>query len=342
MRTAVLHPDRHVRIETRPFPEIPKGGALIRVTGCGLCGSDVEKRYHRSVNDPLVLGHEVAGVIEALSPEAEDKDRWFSPGQRVALAHHVPCQTCYYCLHDAPSMCRTFKKTNIVPGGFSEYIAVSAEHLAHTVFPLPKAISDAVGSCIEPLSCCLRAVDRIPAQAGQTVLVVGLGFIGLLTAQLLKYYGFQVFGVDLDPERVTLARRHGWIDDGDIRPEMLLKAIRKNTLERGVDTVFLSVVSRSTLDLGLKAVRDGGLLMLFASHGDDTPILDQNALYFRELTVMTSYSPSLNHLQKAHELIINRQIAVEPLLSAHYSLDDLDRAFDDYRSGVIMKAFINL
>jgi L-iditol 2-dehydrogenase len=239
-------------------------------------------------------------------------------------------------------MCRAFKQSNIVPGGFSERLAVSADHLANTVFPLPDTVSDKAASGIEPLACCLRAVDRLPEGVGNDVLVIGLGFIGLLTSQYLKYQGYYTYGLDLKPERTALATQHGMLDEAETDAETMLDSLLTRTDGRGADIVFLTVVTPQTVALALKAVRDGGVLLMFTSYGKGEPILSQNELYFREISVITSYSPSLYHLHQSYELITQERIQIEPLISHTVPLADLPRAMDLYRCGEAIKVLVTL
>ncbi len=342
MHAAVMTPDKSIRVCDLIRPEIPSGGALVRVLGCGLCGSDLDKWAHRQTDTAIVLGHEVVGVLDTLSPEAQKQFPHLLPGQRVAIAHHVPCQQCHYCLHGSPSMCPSFKESNILPGGFAQYIAITDEHLAHTVFPLPDHLSDSGGSCIEPLACCIRAIDRLPSEAGSSLAIIGLGFIGLLTAQYAKLRGLNTYGLDLKPDRVSLGVSHQMIHRASDSPDLFVDTLHQATQGRGADMVFLSVVTPATIELALKSVRNGGTIMLFASSAQNTPLINQNTLYFREITVMTSYSPSLTQLQLASDLIISQQIQVEPLISHQFPLEQLVDAFKLYQKGEALKAFITV
>lgn len=342
MQAAVVDRTNQLQIQTLKEPELPPSGGIIRVIGCGICGSDLDKLFNRSLQEGAVLGHEVVGILHELSAEAQAQFPKLAIGQRVAVAHHVPCQQCYYCLHQSPSMCKTFKQSNIFPGGFSEYIAVSEAHLAHTVFPIPDEVSNQAASCVEPLACCLRAVDRLPENIGNHVAIVGLGFIGLLTAQYLRFKNHYVYGIDLQPERIALAQKHHWLTDAFENPQTFLDSVQQKTAGRGADIVFLSVVNPKTLDLALQTVRDGGTLLLFSSYSSHEPILNQNDLYFREINIITSYSPSLEHLQKAHQMITSQQILIDPLVTETYLLSEVSQGMKAYQSGKALKVFIQL
>ena len=113
------------------------------------------------------------------------------------------------CKHKNYSMCKHFKETNIYPGGFSEKIYLSEEHLKNVAYKVPAGISDDEISFYEPLGCCVRAIKRCGLVEGDKILVVGLGSIGLIMAEGLKAYGHKVFGCDLIEERIKLASSRG-------------------------------------------------------------------------------------------------------------------------------------
>src|SRR5439155_4089309 len=163
------------------IPSITEQELLVKVHGCGLCGSDIIKIVQQAP-PPVKLGHELTGTVVERGRDVTN----FAVGQRVVVAHHVPCGTCHYCSHGNYSMCATFKASNIDPCGFAEYIRVPTEHVQHTTLPLPGTLSAEEGSFVEPLACCIRAVRRTPLLAGDSVVVIGLGSIGLLMLQAIK------------------------------------------------------------------------------------------------------------------------------------------------------------
>lgn len=342
MLAAVVTTPPNVQLTDLPAPNLPAGGALIRVTGCGLCGSDLDKLLNRPDTAGKVLGHEVVGVIDTLSPEAAKLFPHLTPGTRVVAAHHVPCQHCHYCQNGAFSMCRHFKETNITPGGFAQQIAVTEDHLRHTVFVIPTGLPDTEASCMEPLACCVRSIGKLPQVSQTTCLVIGLGFIGLMSTQVLQNQGAQVFGFDLKPERVALGNQEDLLHQAFDQPEALRQAILEATEGRGVDTVMLTVVNPKALEMALGCVRDGGSLLLFTSYGPGTPILNQNDLYFREITVYSSYSPGLQDLKDAFEMIQTSEVRVAPLVSHTMPLEDLQEAVNLYQSTQAMKVFVTL
>ncbi len=170
MRAAVLRASGSLAPEEWPRPEIGDGELLLRLRGCGLCGSDVAKIAAPPTAHPMVVGHEVVGDVVAAGIGAP-----FAVGERVVVAHHVPCGDCHYCHRGSASMCRAFKASNLDPGGFAEFVRVPVDNARHATFRLPGHVSDEAASFVEPLGCCLRAVKRAGVAAGDTAVVFVTG-----------------------------------------------------------------------------------------------------------------------------------------------------------------------
>lgn len=347
MLAALVQADHQIAIAPLLEPHPPPGGARVRLHGCGVCGSDLEKLIHKKAKPGTVLGHEVVGVIETLTAPPPGKEPLpFQVGDRIVAAHHVPCGTCHYCLNDSQSMCRHFKETNLEPGGFAQQIALSYGHLQHTTFKIPETVSDEAASCVEPLACVLRGLERLPEFHQGSVAIVGLGFIGLLAAQAFRHQGYQVYGLDLDAERRSLATRHAMAHhafDPRTDTEAMAACLQRETPLGQVDVVFLSVVNAASLQEAFRQVRDGGTVVLFASpSGTPLPTLDPGPLYYREINIVSSYSPSLKSLQWAADLLFNGHIDTTPLMTHRVGLRDLAQGLDWYRTGKAIKVFVDM
>ncbi len=312
-------------VEEVQKPILEDNGAIIKVIGCGLCGSDIVKYTHNLVKDGSILGHEVIGEIVEIKGNSD-----FKIGDKVAAAHHYPCLECNYCKHGNYSMCRTFKKSNIIPGGFSEYIKVDENHLKYTVFKIPSTMDEITASFTEPLSCCYRAVRRMELLKGDNVVIVGLGSIGVLMGQTCKVFGANVIGLDINEERLKIAKSYGF--DEVYSPE-------KSKIS--ADAVFLTAGADSSIKTALDNVRDGGKICVFASTKTDAPSFPNNEIYYRELTVYGSYSPSPNDLKASFNLLKDKKVNVENMTTI-YNLSELNQAIADTRSGKIFKAFIKV
>ena len=157
MLAVTVTPGGSPALRELPSPTTPPGGILVRVHACGLCGSDVEKLRPGGAPAGSVLGHEIAGVVVGGSlPE----------GMRIALAHHVPCGDCAFCLAGHEPLCAAYLASALEPGGFCELTAASPEHVAQAALPLPDHVSDISGSFVEPLGCVLRGSAVGSSRAG--------------------------------------------------------------------------------------------------------------------------------------------------------------------------------
>ena len=337
---AAIAENQKISIQDMPQPQLSEynnEGAIVKVLGCGLCGSDIVKFLHNS--EQKVLGHEVVGEIVDIRPRFLSK---FKIGDKVVLGHHVPCMKCDYCENKNYSMCRQFKETNIFPGGFAEYIYVSPKHLKNTVFKVPENLDDMEISFMEPLACCIRAVERAEVKRGTSSLVIGLGSIGLLMGQAIKAFYGDVIGCDLIEERVGLAGNLNFdaaikFEDNDTTSAK----IKEMTCGLGADIVFMTSGSDKAIEFALKSVRDGGTILVFSSVPNDTAGYTNNDIYYRELKILGSYSPSPMDLALAHKLLAKKKVVVK-YLSTVYSLDDIGDAIQDTISNKTLKAYIKI
>jgi len=300
-------------------------GAVVKVLGCGLCGSDIVKLKQHISKEGTVLGHEIVAKIVNI-----DSDTDFKTGDVIITSHHIPCGKCEYCKNGNVSMCRHFKETNIKPGGFSELVFVSEEHLKNVAYLKPENLTNDEAAFYEPLGCCIRAVKRAGLRQNSTALVVGLGSIGILMAQALKAFGMNVVGCDLISSRVELLKSLG------------IEAFNVTDMCDSIkaDGVFMTSGSDKALPTALKYVRDGGKILVFSSTPMNTGYAN-NEIYYRELTVLGSYSPSPADLKDSFELLKSKEVKVSGL-SDFYPLAKLQKAIDDTIDNKILKAYIKV
>ena len=335
MKTAVIDNDKILVKKVDDISLDECRGALVKVLGCGLCGSDIVKFREKISPDGTVLGHEI--VAEILDINSDTK---FKKGDKIVTSHHIPCGECIYCKSGNVSMCEHFKKTNIKPGGFSELVYLSEEHLQKVAHLLPENLDEIEGAFYEPLGCCVRAVRRADLPKGSTVLVVGLGSIGILMAQALKSYGKNVIVFYLIDERIQILKNLGIeaINSSDF--ETSKQFVFSKTENYGVDAVFMTSGADKAIDFALKLVRNGGKILVFASTPKNFGY-PNNEIYYRELTVLGSYSPAPSDLSESLELLRTGKVKVQGL-STVYALDEINQAFEDTISNKILKAYIKL
>ncbi len=325
MLCITVEKNHKLKVSNCPVPEINNDEVLLKLDVCGVCGSDLVKIKNNLVPEGTVLGHEIVGTIVEVGNQIK---KW-SPSQKVVVAHHVPCLNCYFCRSGNFSMCRQFKETNISPGGFSEYIKVSRAHLEHTTFLIPRGtVPDEEIALTEPLACCLRAVTRAQITPSNTVLICGLGSIGIMIGKLCIEKGAQTYGIDLLEERIQLGKDMTAIHDGYLANSSEVKSwILNKTEGRGVDVVFLASGSDKSISTAIDFVRSGGKIIIFSSISKEEGFYN-NEIYYRELTVIGSYSPSPLALKEAYQMIITGKIKLGSIITDVVPLKELPKQID--------------
>lgn len=325
-----------IEVSKTPVPVIGAGEVLVQMRVCGVCGTDLMKVYAPDVAKPVQLGHEVVGVVAAVGAGVER----VAVGQRVAFAHHVPDYSSHYTRRGSAPMDVLFKRTNIDPGGFAEFIRVPALHVQHVLQPLPDDLSDLRAVFMEPLACCLRALDRITLTEGDAALIVGAGAVGLLFAPLLADRSVTTFAVDVRAERLALVQRWG-VQQGFLAGDpQTLPALRGVTDGRGVDLVILTVLTLATLTLALDAVRDGGVVLLFGVKPATCLPVNWWDVWRREVNIVSSYSATPDLLPRALAILRRPGYTLETTISHVLPLVDGARAFHIAHEGLASKVVI--
>ena len=323
MRVAMWYNNRDLRVEEMPIPQIGPGELLVRIVASGICGSDVMEWY-RLDRAPLVLGHEIAGEVVAVGEGVE----LYQVGDRVAVAHHVPCNTCHYCLSGHPTACDTLHRTNFDPGGFAEYVRLPAINVDRGVFLLPDEVAFEEATFVEPLACVLRGQRQARLQPGQSVLVMGSGISGLLHIQLARALGAGfIAATDISDYRLEAARRFGAdvaIDADEYSPDRLREV---NGLL--ADLVIVCTGAVPAITQALQSVERGGTVLFFAPTGPDVTIpLSINELFWRtDRTLTTSYAGSPADYAAALKLIQCRRVPVREMITHRLSLAETGLGF---------------
>lgn len=323
MYAAVFYNQHDIRYEKINIPKISSDEILLETKICGLCGSDLVKIKNNQLKPSTVIGHEVAGIIKECGNNVIE----FKKGDRVVVAHHTPCFNCHYCFHENYSMCRHFKNINFVPGAFSQFIKIPSELVKNTTFKIPDSLSFEKAVFTEPLACCLKAIKKANLHKNDTVVILGLGSIGLLLTQLCKVFNFNTIGIDLKVDRLELANSLGARFTINAMSPDLKEQILKITNNIGADLVILAAESSKTFYTSMDIVRDGGKICVFSSIPPMEKIeLDFNSIYYKEICIYGSYSPDPIDLKNSLELIIKEDIKLEPLISKIFPLEKIKEA----------------
>ena len=295
------------------MPVPAAGELLLKLRVVGLCGTDLFKLDTDNTLPGLVLGHEIVGTVIAQGAGADA----FQIGDRLAVAHHVPCGTCTHCLAGSETMCESFRENLLEPGGFADHILVRRRAAEVSARRLPEHLSDAGAVFMEPAACVLRGVRRSNIGPDGLAVVLGGGSMGLLHLLVLKAVApnLLVIVVDPLPSRRQLAEQlgaHVGIEPGKAVEKLVFAA----TKGRGADAVFDTVGGPGPLSTGLDLSRQGGSVVLFAHAADNARAdFNLNTLFKNERRIIGSYSGSVIEQAEVFRLLCAGLLDPVPLVT---------------------------
>lgn len=323
MRAALTRAPGRAEIVERPVPALHPGDLLVRTAVVGVCAGDTAEWYvSRKV--PTVLGHEPAGTVAALGEGVED----FAVGDRVFFHHHAPCFSCASCLAGRHTLCPTWRSSSLDPGGLAEYVRVPAINVKDTL-RLPDSVSFEDAALIEPLACCVKAMNRVGLRPGESVAVIGLGAMGLLTVQLARARAAGcIVGTDRVAYRLERARALGCdeavtADD----PEALEKAKAANG-GRGFDVVYVGPGSTAAQEAGLALLAPGGRWCCFwPTPPQERLSISTHEHYFAEQSLHFSYSCGPTDTREALSFIRTGAVRASELITHRFAFEQTEEAF---------------
>jgi L-iditol 2-dehydrogenase len=325
MRAAVYRGVNDVRLEEVPVPAIGAGELLIKVHTCGICGTDLKKISTGSHSAPRIFGHETTGVVVAAGADVRD----YRIGDRVMVFHHIPCGDCYYCHHKVFAQCPTYKKVGATAGyepsggGFAEYVRVMDWIVSRGgVVRIPEGVSFEQASFIEPVNTCMKGIETLRLEKGETVLVIGQGPIGIILSVLARRCGTRVITSDLFPQRLTIAKTFGLNENIDASASDTVMTIKEMTEGRGADAVILAVAGNGLIRPAMEATRPGGRILLFAQTQHGEAIIDPASVCVDEKSLLGSYSASVDLQEESARFVLGREMDLERLISHRFALTD--------------------
>jgi L-iditol 2-dehydrogenase len=324
MKAAVYRGVDDVRLEDVPVPEIGPGEILVRVHTCGICGTDLKKIATGSHSAPRIFGHETAGVVASVGEGV----RKFNVGDRVVVFHHIPCRKCYYCRHKTFAQCTTYKKVGCTAGfepsggGFAQYVRVMDWIVEQGTVRIPGNVSYEQACFVEPVNTCIKGIQTLRLEAGETVLVIGQGPIGLILAVLARRAGARVITSDLYPARLTISKSFGLDMTIDASRVNSVQTVREMTDGRGADATVLAVGGTGLIRPAMDATRPGGRVLLFAQTVRGEAKIDPAAVCVDEKTLLGSYSASVELQEESVQFVMNREMDLERLISHRFPLQD--------------------
>ncbi len=316
MKSVRLHGTGDLRIHEEPDPVVRAGEKLIRVKAVGVCGSDLHWFSEGAIGDatldqPLVLGHEAAGIT--------------ANGQRMAIDPAISCGRCKYCEHGHPNLCE-----NMIFAGHGKTDGALCERMAwneRSLFPIPDSITDADGAMLEPLGVAIHTVDLGKIKAGMSVGVFGCGPIGLLIMQLLKLSGAaNIIATDKLAHRVEAAKRYGASQAFLVSDRLGREEMRAAVQKRGVDVAFDAAGTQDAVDDAFAAVLSGGKVILAGIPEDDKTSFSASLARRKGLTI--KLVRRMKHTYpRAIELVSKGLIDVRSLVTHRFSLEQAGEGF---------------
>ena len=330
MKAAVYRGVNDVRLETVPVPAIGLGEMLVRVHSCGVCGTDLKKISTGSHSAPRIFGHETSGTIAAVGKDVTA----YRPGDRVMVFHHIPCRECFYCKNKTFAQCITYKKVGCTAGfepsggGFAEYVRVMDWIVEHGTVRIPDGVSFEQACFVEPVNTCLKGIYALNLQAGETVLTIGQGPIGIILSVLARRAGATLITSDLYQERLKIGLSFGLDLTIDASQVNVIERVRDLTHGRGADAVILAVGGNALIRTAMDAARPGGRILLFAQTQHGEAVIDPAAICVDEKTLLGSYSASVDLQDESVRFVMGREMDLERLISHRFPLAQSPQALD--------------
>lgn len=332
MMAAVYYGPRDVRVERRPLPRLEQGDVLVRVHSAGICGTDLRiwrgehRHYHAGVQ--RIPGHEVAGEISGIG----DVPPGFAAGDRVLIAPNIGCGRCALCVSGHNNLCPDFDAIGItLDGAFAEYVRVPAAAVNQgNLIPLPPNLDSDAAAMVEPLACALRGQDIVHLHAGDSVLVIGDGPLGLMHVLLARLQGAApILLSGHRPDRLALGERAGADRVANSHTSDLAAFVADATGRRGVDVVLFAAPAAHEMQQALNLLAVRGRVNYFAGlpAAQSRLELDANLIHYRELCVTGTTACSTDDCRRAAQLVATGRVDLALLAGAAFSLADAAEAF---------------
>jgi threonine dehydrogenase-like Zn-dependent dehydrogenase len=313
-----------------PYPELANE-VLVKIEACGICGTDLNvlaiPPAHKATSN-IIIGHEGIGVVEEVGSGVTG----LKPGERVVIAPRITCGQCAYCRRGLDNQCTNYRTIGTtIDGAFAPYLSAPERAL----FKIDKHVPRDDGIFFEPLSCVVGAVARVPVQAGDNVVIIGAGPMGLLFAQMYHTLGAgKVIVADISPNRLSFAQKIGLHDVLNPKESDLTEAVRKIT-GIGADIVVDAVGNQ--IDTGIKLVRRGGHVILFGLRPHDNPPVNQYTITRYDVSLYGAFV-GLKPFEQTIKLLNSRRMQPSSLITHRVPLSDLTQGVELMRSGQGMES----
>lgn len=332
MKAAVLAGPEKIEIMDVPIPEIAPGNLQIRLSACGVCGSDVHmwkqgQGWNPGHGDHFWMGHEFCGVVT--NPGDSD----FKPGDRVTFWANLYCGKCDMCMMGKEHLCRQVGGKSYIGfvcnGGYAEYFSGPIKN----AYRLPDSVSDTAAALIDPLMVAYHAVRHSGIRLNDKILVSGSGIIAQLIGTLAKRAGASIVAMSrIDDRQLELSRKIGDFNmffkaaDPEIEKELMAAS------RGGFDLAFEAVGHADSLALCMNAMRPGGKIVLIGNSMTETVPFALNKAVLRELELSGSVSCTRAEFAETIDLIASGFIDPERYVTDIFPLEKLQTALEKQSS----------
>jgi L-iditol 2-dehydrogenase len=363
VKAAVLAEVGKLEIKDFEMPKLADDAMLVKIEACGVCASDVHiYRGHLPVPLPVMLGHELSGVVEELGPKANARLKVYGGdlevGSRVTVVPGLPCGKCFYCKNspDLPNLCtnrlvygvnRSCENPPHLYGGYSEYLYVEP---GSWVYKLPREMSFELGALAEPAAVSTRALGRavgpLGKATGSTVVVQGLGTIGLLAVAAAKFAGARlVIGVDRVEQRLEMALKTGADEIVDMRQystsEDRIKRVSELTEGIGSDITIECTGVPDAFREGIEFTKRGGKYVEVGHYTDPGGIeIRPHTICFRDMDILGSWVYPMWQFSEALKVLGSGKFPLEEILTHRFKIEDAQKALETSERGECIKALI--
>ncbi|MFC1900859.1 zinc-binding dehydrogenase [Chloroflexota bacterium] len=322
MKAAVLHGAGDIRVEEVPEPTVEPGGVVIKVESCGICGSDLHG-YRHGGREGMRFGHEFSGDIVEIGEGVTDVEI----GDRVVAMSGKGCGECYWCKQGDIVRCLKMSLLGYgFPGAFAEYVAVPSFHIGKYADKMPDSISYDEGATVEPLSVSLHAVNQVDPQPGDTVVVLGLGILGLCIIPILKSLGItQILVSGRRKKRLELASELGAKVVVEASKNDITPIVKELNNGKGADIVFDCAGGQNTFQQALSMVHRGGKIDIVGFYQEP---FNWNPSFIAQNDISLIGCGLRFDLPGALELLKNGAVDTKPMITHRYPLDKVKEAFD--------------
>jgi len=326
MRAAVFHGPAGFQIEEAPYPVLEKDGVIVKVKDCGICGSDLHF-YRMTRQSGMIIGHEFSGDVVEVGSEVKN----VKAGDRVVAAAGRGCGQCYWCLTGQYIHCSKLKFVGYaIQGAFAEYVSIPAFSMGVYASRLADSTSYEEGATAEPLAVALYAVQQVNPRPSDTVVVIGLGIIGICIVKILKSLGVkQIIAGGRRPGRLQAARNNGADIVVDADSEDLVRVVKDLNQSKGADIVFECAGTPASLEQSLSIVHRGGKIEMVGLY-EQQMNWNPSILAANDITLVGCGLKW--DLPGAVKLIEQGTVDTRPMITHKFPLEKIDRAFQTQMS----------